>query len=364
MERKNNTWVRTRGAVSNPTGRFETQRTVFFDDGWDSSEPSPHPLATKIHPETIRSLISKNQSPDVPFDQSVNPYKGCEHGCVYCFARPTHEYLGFSAGLEFETEIVSKPNAPDILRKELSRRQYKPKVLVLGANTDPYQPIERQLGISREILQVLSEFNQPVTILTKSAGILRDLDILESMAKRNLIHVYCSITTLDAQLAHRMEPRAAAPSKRLRVLQELSKRSISTGVLVSPIIPRINDSELETILEASARSGACCAGYILLRLPYQVKEIFSAWLYEHFPKRATRVLNSIRETRNGELYQNSFGVRMSGTGPYAKLLEHRFHLALQRNDLAGSPKSLNCELFEVPQARKHQQEHSEQLKLF
>jgi len=365
MERKIDSWIKGRGAVSNPTSRFESTRTVYFNDGWEApEEDTAPPLPTQIHPETIRSLISKNQSPDVPFNQSINPYKGCEHGCVYCFARPTHEYLGFSSGLDFETQIISKPNAAEVLRRELGKKSYKPEVLVLGANTDPYQPAENQLQISRQILEVLSQLNHPVTILTKSTGILRDLDLLTSMAERNLVHVYCSITTLNPQLAHLMEPRAATPAKRLRVINQLSAHGISVGTLASPMIPGLNDSELERILEESAINGAGCAGYILLRLPHQIKELFTSWLQEHFPDRASHILNLIRDTRAGKLYQNQFGTRMSGTGPYAQLLKQRFELAIKRYGLDPGPKPLSTELFVAPQPVTAKEKINRQLKLF
>jgi DNA repair photolyase len=343
--------VKGRGAVSNPTGRYEREQREAFDDGWGTLEPGeddPPPLETIVTEERTRRLISTNDSPDVPFDQSINPYKGCEHGCIYCFARPTHAYLGLSPGLDFETRIVSKPDGPDLLRRELSRPGYRCSVIALGANTDPYQPVERSLGLTRRILEVLAEHEHPVAIVTKSALVARDLDILAPMAGRRLASVLVSVTSLDRHLARRMEPRAAAPHRRLETVATLRAAGVPAGVLASPMIPGLNDHELEHILEAAAAAGALSARYILVRLPLEIKQLFSEWLERHYPDRAERVKNLIRQTRGGELYDPRFGVRMRGTGPYADLLSRRFDVAARRTGLDQPLPPLDCSRFRVP----------------
>jgi DNA repair photolyase len=301
--------------------------------------------------EAARRILTRNDSPDVPFDVSINPYRGCEHGCIYCFARPTHAWLGLSPGLDFETRIFAKPNAPELLRHELSRPGYRPEIVALGANTDPYQPIERRLGITRAILEIFSEFAHPVGIVTKSDLVLRDVDLLAPMAERGLAHVHFSVTTLDAGLARRMEPRAATPERRLAAMSRLHEAGIACGVLASPMIPGLNDSELEAILEAAAGAGANSAAYILLRLPLELKDLFAEWLRANYPDRANRVLGLVRDTRGGELYQNAFGTRMRGTGHYAALLEDRFELARRRLRLERRPAALDTEQFRVPRPR-------------
>jgi len=340
-----------RGAVGNREGRFETRRIQAVDDGWDSGdeEDAPPRLATTVTPEKTRTILSRNDSPDVPFDRSINPYKGCEHGCVYCFARPTHSYLGLSPGLDFETKIFSKPEAARLLREELRRPGYRPEVIALGANTDPYQPAERDLEITRGILEALWEHRHPVGVVTKSSLVLRDLDLLAPMAKMNLAAVFLSITTLDRGLARTMEPRAAAPHRRLETIRALSEAGVPVGVLASPMIPGLNDQELERILEAAASAGARTAGYILLRLPHEVKEIFSEWLATHYPLRAGHVLSLVRQTHGGELYESEFGTRMKGSGPYAEILKRRFETACRRFGLTrrgGTP--LDVSQFLVP----------------
>jgi DNA repair photolyase len=345
--------VKGRGAVSNPTGRYEREQREAFDDGWGTLDPGdddPPPLETVVTEERTRRLISTNDSPDVPFDQSINPYKGCEHGCIYCFARPTHAYLGLSPGLDFETRIVCKPDGPDALRRELARPGYRCSVIALGANTDPYQPTERSLGLTRRILEVLAEHEHPVAIVTKSALVARDLDILAPMAERRLASVLVSITSLDRRLARRMEPRAAAPHRRLETIAALHAAGVPTGVLASPMIPGLNDHELEQILEAAAAAGALSARYILVRLPLEIKQLFSEWLDRHYPDRAERVKNLIRQTRGGELYDPRFGVRMRGTGPYADLLARRFDVASRRAGLDQPLPPLDCSRFRVPPA--------------
>jgi DNA repair photolyase len=348
-----------RGALSNPAVRFETEAREAFDDGWDSLVDLTDlpPLPTTLIREKAKSALTYNDSPDVGFDRSLNPYRGCEHGCVYCYARPTHAYIGYSPGLDFETKLLFKPELPALLEKELSRPGYQPKPVALGANTDPYQPIERSLRISRAVLEVLDRFNHPVTIVTKSALVLRDLDILKRMAARNLVNVVISLTTLDATLARRMEPRAAAPAKRLAAIQALAQAGIPVGVLAAPMIPGINDAELERILERAAAHGATRAGYVLLRLPLEIAGLFEEWLRQHFPERAAKVLALVRQTRAGQLYQSKFGERQSGTGPYADMLAGRFRLAIGRlgmNQDRVSGRGLDCGQFRAPAAPERQ----------
>jgi DNA repair photolyase len=338
-----------RGAVGNPEGRFEKRKVQPTDYGWDQDEADAPPrLPTTITPEKTRTILSRNDSPDIPFDRSINPYKGCEHGCVYCFARPTHSYLGLSPGLDFETKIFSKPEAAELLRAELRRPGYRCDVIALGANTDPYQPAERDLGITRSILEVLWEHRHPVGIVSKSSLVIRDLDLLKKMAETNLVAVFLSITTLDRALARTMEPRAAAPHRRLETIRALSEAGVPTGVLASPMIPGLNDSELERILEAAAEAGARTAGYILLRLPHEVKEIFSEWLATHYPLRAEHVLSLVRQTRDGRLYDSEFGSRMKGSGPYAELLQRRFETACRRLGLRKRDLKLDVTQFRLP----------------
>ncbi len=339
---------RGRGAVTNPTGRYEASRTLPFDDGWGDGDEEPPGLPTIVTAEQTRRAITRNSSPDIPFDRSLNPYKGCEHGCVYCYARPTHAWLGLSPGLDFETRIISKPDAPLRLRDELRRASYQPATVVVGANTDPYQPTERRLGITRRLLEVLLEFRHPVGIITKSASVLRDLDLLGALAERNLVHVYLSITTLDPELSRRMEPRASSPHQRLRALRELAGAKVPVGVLAAPMIPALNDMELEAILEASAAAGAHSAGYILLRLPLEVRELFEAWLQEHYPMRARHVLSVLADMRDGALNQSQFHQRMRGTGVFAELLARRFELASRRLGLDGERRSLDASQFRIP----------------
>jgi DNA repair photolyase len=335
---------RGRGANSNRSGRFERTEVVADCVPEEGSELARSPLTT-VAPEATRKIITRNDSPDVPFDRSINPYKGCEHGCIYCFARPTHAYLGLSPGLDFETKIFSKPNAAALLRRELGRPGYAVRAIALGANTDPYQPAERDLEITRAVLEVLSELEHPVSIITKSALVVRDTDILAPMAAKRLAHVYLSITTLDPQLARRMEPRASAPSKRVDAVRELSAAGVPVGVLASPMIPGLNDWELERILEAATAAGATSAGYILVRLPLEVKELFVEWLQEHYPLKAQHVLDLIRDTREGELYRSRFGERMSGSGAYAAMLARRFALARARLGLNERAHDFDLSLF-------------------
>jgi DNA repair photolyase len=340
-----------RGAVTNPNVRFDARGASPFDDGWDTLsldvEDLPR-LDTTLTRDSTRSAISWNTSPDIGFDRAVNPYRGCEHGCIYCYARPTHAYLGYSPGLDFETKLIFKPNVAELLEKELRKPGYVPRTLALGSNTDPYQPVERTLKLTRSVLEVLDRFNHPVGIVTKSSGVLRDLDILSSMAKRNLARVHVSITTLDARLARVMEPRAATPVRRLSTIAELTQAGIPTGVLAAPMIPALNDAELEKILEASAKAGARHAGYVLLRLPLELRQMFEDWLHTHFPDRARHVLSLIRQTRAGNLNDPRFHHRFSGEGAYADLLMRRFTQATRRLRFGEVRAQLDCERFQIP----------------
>lgn len=319
---------RGRGAVANRSSRFVSDDREPFDDGWppdDRIRPR-----TELAVDSSRSVISYNQSPDIPFDRSVNPYRGCEHGCIYCYARPTHAWLGLSAGLDFETRLTCKPDAGALLEKELAKTGYRAATLVVGSNTDPYQPVERRLRLTRQILEVLNRCNHPVAVTTKAAAVLRDLDLLAPMADRRLAAVQVSITTLDRELARRMEPRAAAPQRRLEAIRELSRAGVPVGVLVSPLIPGLTDPDLERVLEAAAEAGATRAGSLLLRLPLEVAELFQDWLGAHYPERAGRILSLIRQCRDGRLNNAEFGRRFVGTGPVAGLLQQRFELAAKR----------------------------------
>jgi DNA repair photolyase len=339
-----------RGAISNRVGRYEPETREAVDDGWavgGEDEDLP-PLRTSVTIDSTRSIIARNQSPDIGFDRSINPYRGCEHGCVYCFARPTHAYLGLSPGLDFETRLFAKPNAAALLDEELRRPGYRPAVMAIGTNTDPYQPVEREMAIMRSVLETLSAFNHPVGIVTKSALILRDLDLLVPMAKKGLVQVHLSLTTLDRGLARRMEPRAATPGKRLAAIEGLAKAGVPVGVLTAPMIPALNDMEMERLLEAAANAGATTAGYVLLRLPLEIKELFEEWLRTHVPDRADRVLKLVRDTRDGKLYDPTFGRRMSGQGPYAELLGKRFRLACHRLGLNRQRWRPELSLFRPP----------------
>ncbi len=339
---------RGRGAVTNPTGRYEASRTLPFDDGWGPAGDDPAPLPTIVTAEATRRAITTNSSPDIGFDRSLNPYKGCEHGCIYCYARPTHAWLGFSPGLDFETRIISKPDAPNRLRDELRRAAYEPKTVMIGANTDPYQPVERKLGITRRLLEVMLEFRHPVGVITKSAGVLRDLDLLEVLAERNLVRVMVSVTTLEPELSRRMEPRASSPVQRLRAVRRLKEAGVPVGVLAAPMIPALNDVELEAILEAAKEAGADTAGYILLRLPLEVRELFENWLTQHYPMRARHVMSVLEEMREGQAYRGRFFERMRGVGPFADLLARRFHLARRRLGFADERPPLDTSQFRIP----------------
>jgi DNA repair photolyase len=336
-----------RGALSNRDGRYEALSHETFDDGWEA-EAEKQPRRTVVLADRTRKLIARNDSPDVPFDRSINPYRGCEHGCVYCYARPSHAYLGLSPGLDFETRIFAKYDAATALRDELSKPGYKPAVIAIGANTDPYQPIERRLEITRQTLALLAETRHPFALITKSALVLRDLDLIAPMAADGLAKIYVSVTTLDPLLARRMEPRAAQPGRRLAAIRGLAEAGVPTGVLAAPMIPALNDSELETILEAAKAEGAESASYVLLRLPLEIKGLFEEWLEAHYPDRKARVLQLLRETRGGQLYNPTWNKRMTGEGPYAQLLKQRFDLAVRRLALNRRDWDLDISRFEAP----------------
>jgi DNA repair photolyase len=343
------TALKGRGAVGAPKHRFTDEDRVAVDDGWwrDEGEPPPR-VETTLTAEKPRKVITRNTSPDVGFDRSINPYQGCEHGCIYCFARPTHSYFNLSPGLDFETKIFFKPNAAKMLAAELSKPGYVPAVIALGVNTDAYQPAEEKLQVTRGILQVLSDFNHPVSMITKSARILRDLDIIAAMAERNLVHVTLSITSLDPKLARLMEPRASAPAKRLAAVKALAAAGVTVGVNAAPMIPGLNDMELESIFEASAAAGAAEAITILIRLPHEVKEMFVEWLGTHYPERKAKVLSLIRQTRDGGLYNSQWGTRMSGEGPVADMLRQRAERARRKFGLDRKRVALDCSKFAVP----------------
>ena len=337
---------KARGAVSNATGRYDQQR-VGFDDGWNQPEDLP-PIRTEIRDEIARSIISYNRSPDLPFDRSINPYRGCEHGCIYCFARPTHAYLGLSPGLDFETRLVARPNAADMLRKELSKPRYKVAPMAIGTNTDPYQPLEKERGITRACLQVLAEFNHPVAIVTKGTLIERDIDILAPMAAKGLARVGISVTTLDPDLSRRMEPRVPTPARRLATIRRLSDAGVPVRIMTSPLVPSLTDHELEALLAAGAEAGADAASWIMLRLPREVSELWQEWLAEHVPGRADRVMARLREMHGGRDYDPRWGQRMRGEGHYAEMIAQRFQTATKRLGLDISAPALRCDLFATP----------------
>jgi DNA repair photolyase len=337
-----------RGAGSNGAGRFEATTRVAVDDGWGSLEAEPVKLETIVRAVVAKSIISRNKSPDIPFEQSINPYYGCEHGCIYCYARPSHGYLNLSPGLDFETRLFYKPNAAELLDAELRRPGYRVSPIALGANTDPYQPIEREHRVTRGILEVLARFRHPVSIVTKGILIERDLDLLAEMARDNLVHVGITLTTLDPALKRTLEPRAAAPAARLRVMRELADIGVPVRVMFSPVIPFVNDAELERVLEAGAEAGARTASYILLRLPHEVKDLFREWLDAHLPLKAEHVMSLINQSRGGNDYDATWGTRMRGSGNFADLIAQRFRLARRRLRLDQTRSSYNLDLFRVP----------------
>lgn len=342
--------LKNRGALSNPPGRFERQQVEAIDDGWYQDEV-PESIETTLEPDRAREVISTNDSPDVPFEQSINPYRGCSHACVYCYARPSHAYMGLSPGIDFETRLFYKENAAQVLESQLARPGYVCKSITLGANTDPYQPVEKRMRVTRSILEVLARAHHPVAIITKSALVLRDLDLLTEMARQGLASVAVSVTTLDDDLKRAMEPLTASPQARLRTLAALNGAGIPTAVMVAPVIPALSDHELEAILEAAAHAGTRWAGYVLVRLPHEIKDLFREWLEEHYPQRAAHVMSLIRDMRGGRDNDPRFGYRMRGTGPYAELLNTRFRLACRRFDLnSGARSPLKTTLFSPPTA--------------
>jgi len=349
-----------RGAGINPEGRFENVVREAFDDGWEAlSEEELPPLKTHVTAEHAKSIISRNDSPDIPFTQSINPYQGCEHGCPYCYARPSHAYRNLSPGIDFETRLFAKVNAAELLRKELSNPGYRCEVISLGANTDPYQPVEREWKITRGILQVCAEFNQPLGIVTKNALIERDIDILAPMAEKRLVNVFISCNNLDHDLARKLEPRCPAPRRRLEAMRRLSDAGIPVGVLVAPVIPFLTDHQIEPVLEAAWAHGARAAGYVLMRLPWEVKDLFRDWLTRHYPLKANHVMSRVHEMRGGRDNDPAFGSRMRGSGELADLLAQRFHIACKRLGFNGGRRNraLDATQFKVPG-------RAEQLSLF
>ena len=346
--------LKGRGAAINPEGRFEKVERGAFDDGWVQDDAADKPaLKTQVTEERAASIISRNQSPDIPFTQSINPYQGCEHGCIYCYARPTHAYRNLSPGVDFETRIFAKVNAAELLRQELSKPGYRCEVISLGANTDPYQPAERKLNITRSILEVCAEFNQPLGIVTKNALVERDLDILVPMAQRNLVNVHVSVNNLDHEIARRLEPRCVAPQRRIETIRALAQAGVPVGVLVAPVIPFLTDDQIEAVLEAAFTAGATQAGYVVLRLPYEVKTLFRDWLERHYPLKAKHVMSRVHELRGGRDNDPNFGSRMRGQGEFAELLAQRFKIAKRRigYDARGRMlrnAALDTTLFRVP----------------
>ena len=335
-----------RGAASNRAGRFDLARTEEHD-GWIDPVPRPA-LRTEVRDETVRSAITYNRSPDLPFDRSVNPYRGCEHGCVYCFARPSHAYLGLSPGLDFEIRLLARPGLPDILARELSARPYKVAPIAIGTNTDPYQPLEAERGIARAVLEVLAAFNHPVAIVTKGTLIERDLDILAPMAAKGLVRVGVSVTTLDADLSRRMEPRVPAPARRLETIRRLTQAGVPVRLMASPIVPGLTDPEIEALLAAGREAGADAASWIMLRLPREVSQLWQDWLAEHAPERAGKVMARLREMHGGRDYDPRWGHRMRGEGEYARMIGQRFKAAARRTGLDAAVPKLRCDLFAVP----------------
>ncbi len=340
--------IKARGAQSNQAGRFERFARETFLDGWDA-ELETKVLQTRTVDERTTKIITKNKSPDISFDRSINPYRGCEHGCVYCYARPTHSYLGLSAGLDFETKLTRKKDAAEILEKELSSSQYQPKVIAIGTNTDPYQPIEGRDEIMRDILKVLSDWNHPVMITTRGTLIERDIDLLAPMAAKGLVHVGISMTTLGSRLSRQLEPRAPAPVRRLKIMSTLSAQGIPVRAMIAPVIPALTDHELEAIVSACANHGARAATYLVLRLPGEVSELFETWLHENVPDRAKRILKRLEELHGGKIYDPRFGHRFKGQGEWAKLLKARFELSLRHAKMSKTLPDLRCDLFERPQ---------------
>lgn len=347
---------RGRGAASNPDPRYLPTSREAIDDGWSSEDLEAPKLKTTVTNERPKRLINRNKSPDLPFELSINPYRGCEHGCVYCYARPAHAYMDLSPGLDFESRLFAKENASEVLRTELAKKSYRPAAISLGANTDAYQPIERRLQTTREILETLAQCHHPVTIVTKSALVERDIDLLGAMAAEGLAQVFLSVTSLDRELSRRMEPRAAAPERRIKTIKNLAAAGIPTGVMFAPVIPALNDSHLEDVIAAAADAGASYAGYVMLRLPREVNSLFKEWLENHYPLRAKHVMNNVREVRNGRESDAQFVTRMKGTGVMADLIAQRFNRALKQHKLNRSRHAFNTAAFVAPSLDKPQLE--------
>lgn len=339
--------IKGRGAGLNPAGRFEDKSVCAFDDGWHNDEELA-PLKTTVQIEKARNIITTNNSPDLGFDRSINPYRGCEHGCIYCFARPSHSYMGLSAGVDFETQLFAKPDAAKLLEKELSKAGYKPKIIAIGTNTDPYQPIEKKWTIMRDILAVLNKANHPVSIVTKSALILRDIDILSEMAQKRLVRVCISLTTLDSRLSRAMEPRAATPKRRLEAIKQLHEANIPVSTLVAPVIPGLNDHEIENILEVAKEAGIHDADFVMLRVPYEVAPLFKDWLLREYPNHYRKIISILRSMRGGKDYDADWQSRMRGTGPFAELVARRFAMACQRLEIGKRRIPLSFENFVPP----------------
>lgn len=337
-----------RGSLSNGSSRYDSQHRVVTDDGWGSLDEEPLALKTTVAIDATRTIIARNDSPDISFDRSINPYRGCEHGCIYCFARPTHAYLGLSPGQDFESRLLVKPNAARLLTEELRKPGYQVRTMALGTNTDPYQPIDERYQITRQILEVLRDFRHPVGIVTKSNRVLRDIDILAEMAEMGLARVALSVTTLDRKLARSMEPRAPTPERRVEAIAKLSEAGIPTTVMAAPMIPALNDHEMEKILEATRAAGAKHAGYVLLRLPLEIKDLFREWLMAREPGRASHVMSLIRSMRGGRDYDAQWGKRMKGAGPYAEMMAKRFAVACERLELNKETVELRTDLFKPP----------------
>jgi DNA repair photolyase len=346
--------IKGRGSVSNKTSRFERLQRESFDDEWPQADHAPPKPATTVSFEEAKSIISRNDSPDIHFEQSINPYRGCEHGCIYCYARPTHAYLNHSPGLDFETKLYAKSNAAEVLPKALSNPSYVPRLIALGTNTDPYQPIERRLRITASILAVLEEFRHPVAITTKSASVTHDIELLARMAGKNLVRVFISVGSLDKNIARTLEPRASAPGARIDALRTLSQAGIPTGVIVAPVIPALTDHDMEKILFSAKDAGATGAAYVLLRLPLEIAGLFREWLAAHYPLKEAHVMNQVRQMRGGKLYDADFNTRMRGTGIFADLLEQRFRNACSKAGLNQVRRPLRTDLFRRPPQDKPQ----------
>lgn len=352
-----------RAAHSNQVSRFDPHTRQAIDDGWGSLDEDAPALRTEVMLDAAKTIINYIQSPDLPFDRTLNHYRGCEHGCIYCYARPTHAYLGLSPGLDFESRLLMKPDAAELLKKELAHAKYQCAPIALGMNTDSYQPIEREYQLTRQIIQVLAEANHPFSLVTKSSLVERDIDLIAPMAAKGLASIYLSITTLDRQIARRLEPRAAAPERRFETLRRLSEAGIPTGVMVAPVIPALTDGDMEQILTRAHQAGARKAGYVFLRLPHELSDLFEQWLQQYFPLKASHVMSIVKQSRGGKAYQSGFGQRMRGEGVFADLLAHRFKLSCQKLGMSGERLGFRTDLFKVPDAWR-QSSNSPQLTLF